>query len=401
MRRSRGQSTVELALILPFLVGLFTLALQGGQLISDQINLTQAAADGAEWAAINVTTQGDTAIRTHVMDQLCGAGGSPSTPASGATKYCNATLTVTVSARTAPTSQGPAAAPGPRATGAVLGAKTGCKSWNISVTPVAGNPSPVTQSTTLQYLVQLNVQNGGGNLLDPIVSLSGNGFPNNTFPGSPTFNPPSVSSAGSASTLNITTTQGTTPGTYTVSVSGLDQCNNGPAAGNVQFTITVNGTGPPSPSPCTPPSILSVVPITAQNGSITGVTILGSGFGSGSTVSFGGSAASLVTIVSATQITAVLPAGGLSPGVYTMTVSAPSGQCLVSSNNSLTICSGPCPTPGLGGGGGGGSTQNPCATSALPNHYQTVIAIAWQEPLFVPWFNSAVTLNATQYLYCQ
>lgn len=390
----RAQSTVELALVLPFLVGLVTVASQGGVLLSDQVHLAQIATDGAEWAAINVASQDDTAVRTHVLNDLCGVGGSPGSPAAGATKYCNASLVVTVSARSAPTSVRPAAA----ATQAVMAASSGCRTWDISVTPAGGSPNPANQSSNLTYNVQLNVHGGTGTL-DPIVVLSGSGYPNNTSPGLPTFNPPAVDPQGTSSQLTFSTTAATTPGTYTISVGGVDQCGNTPAAGNVRFTLTVTGTPPPAPSTCTAPSIQSVVP-TVSGGNITGVTIFGNGFGLGSGVTFGGSPSALVSVVSATQITAVLPSGGLSPGVYTTSVSSPSGQCVAYSDNSLTICSGPCPSSG-GGGGGGGATQNPCALSAPPNRYETVIRITWPEPLFIPWISSAMTLSATQYVFCQ
>src|SRR5438445_666216 len=44
---ARAQATLELALILPFIVGLLAISLQGGLVISDQVNLEHSAYDAS------------------------------------------------------------------------------------------------------------------------------------------------------------------------------------------------------------------------------------------------------------------------------------------------------------------------------------------------------------------
>jgi hypothetical protein len=76
--------------------------------------------------------------------------------------------------------------------------------------------------------------------------------------------------------------------------------------------------------PCTGPTLKSASPNTGSSAGGTTVTIGGTGFESGATVTFGGTAATNVTVVSSTQITAVTPA--YAPGVVNITVTNPDGQ---------------------------------------------------------------------------
>ena len=76
-----------------------------------------------------------------------------------------------------------------------------------------------------------------------------------------------------------------------------------------------------------PPAALSVTSISPTSGRTTGgtkVTITGSGFQSGAAVSFGGSAATNVTVLSATSITATTPRHAT--GTVSVTVTNPNGQ---------------------------------------------------------------------------
>jgi hypothetical protein len=76
-----------------------------------------------------------------------------------------------------------------------------------------------------------------------------------------------------------------------------------------------------------PPATLSVTSISPTLGRTTGgtkVTIAGNGFQSGAAVSFGGSAATNVTVVSATSITATTPPHAT--GTVSVTVTNPNGQ---------------------------------------------------------------------------
>jgi hypothetical protein len=76
-----------------------------------------------------------------------------------------------------------------------------------------------------------------------------------------------------------------------------------------------------------PPPVLSLISISPTAGRTTGgtaVTIKGTGFQSGATVTFGGNAATKVTIVSTTSITASTPPHAT--GTVNVTVTNPNGQ---------------------------------------------------------------------------
>jgi IPT/TIG domain len=97
-------------------------------------------------------------------------------------------------------------------------------------------------------------------------------------------------------------------------------------------TVTITVTNPDSQSASLPsaftyssgPSLTSISPNTGPVTGGTTVTILGSGFQSGAKVTFGGIAASSVTLVSSTQIQAVSP---VSPaGTVTIAVTNPDSQ---------------------------------------------------------------------------
>ena len=74
------------------------------------------------------------------------------------------------------------------------------------------------------------------------------------------------------------------------------------------------------------PTISSLSPTTGPSTGGTTVSISGSGFVSGATVSIGGTPATGVSVVSATQITAVTPAG--TPGAVSVTVQNADGQAV-------------------------------------------------------------------------
>jgi len=81
-----------------------------------------------------------------------------------------------------------------------------------------------------------------------------------------------------------------------------------------------DGTGPTAP----PPAPTSISPTSGSNNGGTAVTIIGTGFASGATVTFGGTAATGVTAASATSITATTPAR--STGAVDVVVTNPDGQ---------------------------------------------------------------------------
>ena len=72
------------------------------------------------------------------------------------------------------------------------------------------------------------------------------------------------------------------------------------------------------------PTVSSVSPNSGSTAGGTAVTITGTNFVAGATVTFGGTAATNVAVVNSTTITATTPAG--SAGAVTVTVTNPSGQ---------------------------------------------------------------------------
>lgn len=73
-----------------------------------------------------------------------------------------------------------------------------------------------------------------------------------------------------------------------------------------------------------PPVLLSLLPAIGSSAGGTPVTLTGSGFQAGATVTFGGSAATSVTVVNSTSITCVTPAHAVA--TVNVTVANPDGQ---------------------------------------------------------------------------
>ena len=85
------------------------------------------------------------------------------------------------------------------------------------------------------------------------------------------------------------------------------------------------------------PTVSAVSPASGAASGGTAVTITGTGFAAGDTVSFGGSAATGVTVSSATSITATSPAGS---GTVDVTVTGPGGTSATSSADQFTYAPG-------------------------------------------------------------
>jgi hypothetical protein len=104
------------------------------------------------------------------------------------------------------------------------------------------------------------------------------------------------------------------------------------------------------------PTVTSVVPNTGPAG--TAVTITGTGFLVGATVIFGGTAATAVTVVSSTSITAITPTHEAEGGAVTVVVTNADSQSGMLANGYTYTSSNPAPTvtsvaPNTGPAGGG------------------------------------------------
>jgi len=101
-----------------------------------------------------------------------------------------------------------------------------------------------------------------------------------------------------------------------------------------------------SGTPNTAPIVDSVSPSSGPAAGGTSVTISGTGFASGATVSFGGAAATNVNVVGSTTITAVTPAHA--SGGVNVVVTNPGGESGTKSNG-FTYSAVPLPPPGVTG----------------------------------------------------
>src|SRR5438132_2388063 len=137
--RKKGQSTVELAVAAPFIFGLLALTLEGGLVLSDQIQLEHYAYEGAQWALANVDTAtvdsggSSGTIGQHIYQQMCGGASAPTSIAGS--RFCQPQPTgvpvvvVNVTHRTTPVAFH---IPGPIVEVEAAG---GCKKWALSVSP--------------------------------------------------------------------------------------------------------------------------------------------------------------------------------------------------------------------------------------------------------------------------
>lgn len=395
----RGQATVELALASPFIVGLLALTLQGGIVISDQVNLEHYTYEGAQWALAHpdAPLTGAGSVREHVTQQMCN--GAATVPQPGGTRYCldqtlsglapsdNLSIQVARSVGNTPTSQ---VRPSP--TSQVLAAST-CNPWALSVTV---NPSSgsISASDTATYTVTLSITDVGRS--DPVVNLSASNLPPGLANGTPYFVPPSLStnsSYGRQAVLVVDTAASTVVGDYPIAVTGVDQCGIGPSSPPTVTPLTIAAGGNFGAPPVHPPvSVSAAVPICG--GAASTVRVTGSGFQAGASVQLGTTAAGPVTFVNSGEVDAAVT---LSSGVYDITVTNPDLSQGVSAEGLVVLPGAPCPPTAAA------APVRACAT--ISGSYETVITIQWSEPLALPWLTSgsppSVHLSARQLLTCQ
>ncbi|MFJ2191914.1 IPT/TIG domain-containing protein [Kitasatospora sp. NPDC087861] len=137
----------------------------------------------------------------------------------------------------------------------------------------------------------------------------------------PTSGGTTVTLAGSGLSAATAVTFGSAPAAFTV-VSDSYLVATAPAgSGTVQVTVTTPG-GTSNSLAYTytaPPVVTTIVPPQGPASGGNTVTLTGSGFTGVTAVRFGAVAATLFTVVSATQITATVPAGGPGPSGVTVT----------------------------------------------------------------------------------
>lgn len=196
----------------------------------------------------------------------------------------------------------------------------------------SGTQSLITTASALLVLVSYLSSCGGGvnlpNSIKLLLSIVTGTLPNaaagNKYSatlaatgGSPPYNW-SIASGTLPTGLTLSTSgtisgTPTTAGTSNLAVQVADSSSN-VASKNMTLTVTSGGGSP---------SIASVSPSSGSTTGGTGVTISGSNFLSGAGVTFGGTAASGVTVASSTQIQATVPAHAA--GAVDVTVTNPGG----------------------------------------------------------------------------
>ena len=201
-------------------------------------------------------------------------------------------------------------------------------STTITATTPAGSAGAVTVTVT--------VSGQSGSLTSGftyVTSLAGSPTVAGVSPNSgSTAGGTAVTITGTNFAAGATVTFGGTAATKAVVVSGTQITATTPAgsAGAVTVTVTVGGqTGSLAnaftyASPTSPPTVSGVSPNSGSTGGGTAVTIAGTNFAAGAAVTFGGTAATNVAVVSGTEITAMTPAG--SAEAVTVTVTNPGAQ---------------------------------------------------------------------------
>ncbi len=140
-----------------------------------------------------------------------------------------------------------------------------------------------------------------------------------------------VTITGTNFATGATVTFGTAAATNVVVVSSTSITATSPAgsAGAVTVTVTVSGQSGSVASGYTyvaAPTVMSIAPNTGSTGGGTAVTITGTNFATGGTVTFGTAAATNVVVVNSTTITATAPAGSAGAVTVKVTVGSQSGS---------------------------------------------------------------------------
>jgi hypothetical protein len=194
-------------------------------------------------------------------------------------------------------------------------------STTITATTPAGSAGAVTVTVTVSGQSG-SLANGYTYVVAPTVTSVS---PNN----GPAAGGTSVTITGTNFAAGATVTFGGTGATNVAVVNSTTITATTPAgsAGAVTVTVTVNGQSGSLTNGFTyvvPPTVTSVSPSSGTTAGGTAVTITGTNFAAGATVTFGSAAASNVVVVSGTQITATTPAA--SAGAVTVTVTNPGSQ---------------------------------------------------------------------------
>ncbi|NMO52413.1 phospholipase [Actinoplanes sp. TBRC 11911] len=181
---------------------------------------------------------------------------------------------------------------------------SGSGSVNIRVTTPNGGTSAVTAANTYTYGVQPAITSlspaGGTTAGSTSVTINGTGFM-------------------SGGTLTAVKFGGVSAGYSVLSDTRITALSPAGSVGTVDVTVTNANGGTSTVVPAGQytyvpgPTVTGLSPTKGPAAGGTAVTITGTGFNAGSTVTFAGTAAASVTFTSATSITAVSPPGWVGP----------------------------------------------------------------------------------------
>ena len=197
-------------------------------------------------------------------------------------------------------------------------------STTITATTPAGGAGAVTVTVTNPGGQSGSLGSAFTYLAPPTVSSVS---PNN----GPTSGGTAVTITGANFALGATVTFGGTPATNVVVANSTTITATTPAgsAGAVTVTVTVSGQSGSLTSGFTYvviPTVSSVAPNNGPTAGGTPVTITGTNFAAGATVTFGAAAAINVVVVNSTTITATTPSGSAGTVAVTVTVNSQSGS---------------------------------------------------------------------------
>ena len=353
-------------------------------------SVTIAGTGFATSGTVTVTIGGTTATSIIVVNSATITAVTPSGTAGAKsvivtnpdTQSSNSNITFTYTAAPPPTitsicpSSGPAAGgtsvtitgTGFATSGTVTVTMGGIAATNVTVvsaTSITATTPSGTAGAKSVVVTNLDTQSSNSNITftyeaaPTVISISPSSGPatggtNVTITGTGFINGATVTIGGtvatgvtvvSATSITAATPSGTT-GAKSVIVTNPDtQSSNS----NITFTYTA----------APPPTITSISPSSGPAAGGTGVTITGTAFVTGATVTIGGTAATNVTVVSATSITATTPSGAA--GAKSVVVTNPD-TLYGSLANGFTYMDN-----GGDGGGGTGAPSGPTTIAGVTN----------------------------------
>jgi hypothetical protein len=291
---------------------------------------------------------------TAPLDVTAGASGSSTTPSSGSATTTSANELI-FGANTVWTHN---TGPGANFTTRIITSPDGdiAEDRVVTTTGSYSATAPVTPSGP--WVMQMATFRAVGSNPNPAPTVSGISPTSGTTAGGTVV---TISGTGFLSGATVTIGGATATGVNVVSGTSITATTPAHTAGAVNIIVTnsdsqsttlANGYTYVSPNPA--PTVGSVSPASGATAGGTAVTITGTGFLTGASVSFGGTAATGVSVVSGTSITATTPARAA--GAVTVVVTNTDGQS-GSGANAYTYVN-PVPTvasvsPNAGPGTGG------------------------------------------------